>query len=157
MNVASLSRLALAMVVFAMGFVASFAQQRPGPEGFQAKVLDNSNGSQYVMLGWFGMQGNDVPGSYNVYQASKETEDLTKFTKIGSVVVDPAKPPRENFYTYNVENLAAGTYTFFVRAVWGNEESARTMIKVVTIKDKSATPILFVQRQTPARRFVTAS
>ena len=144
MNVASLSRLALAMVVFAMGFVASFAQQRPGPEGFQAKVLDNSNGSQYVMLGWFGMQGNDVPGSYNVYQASKETEDLTKFTKIGSVVVDPAKPPRENFYTYNVENLAAGTYTFFVRAVWGNEESARTMIKVVTIKDKSEKKVIIV-------------
>ena len=144
MKIASLSRLALAMVVFAMGFVASFAQQRPGPEGFQAKVLDNNAGSQYVMLGWYGMQGSDVPDSYNVYQASKETEDLTKFTKIGSVVVDPAKPPRENFYTYNVENLAAGTYTFFVRAVWGNEESARTMIKVVTVKDKSEKKVIIV-------------
>jgi hypothetical protein len=144
MNIASLSRLALAMVVFAMGFVTSFAQQRPGPEGFQAKVLDNNAGAQYVMLGWFGVQGNDVPDSYNVYQASKETEDITKFTKIGSVVVDPAKPPRENYYTYNVENLAAGTYTFFVRAVWGNEESARTMIKVVTIKDKNEKKVVFV-------------
>ena len=144
MKIASLSRLALAMVVFAMGFVASFAQQRPGPEGFQAKVLDNNAGSQYVMLGWYGMQGSDVPDSYNVYQASKETEDLTKFTKIGSVVVDAAKPPRENFYTYNVENLAAGTYTFFVRAVWGNEESARTMIKVVTVKDKSEKKVIIV-------------
>lgn len=144
MNIASLSRLALAMVVFAMGFVSSFAQQRPGPDGFQAKVLDNNAGSQYVMLGWYGVKGNDVPDSYNVYQAPKETEDLTKFTKIGSVVVDPAKPPRENFYTYNVENLAAGTYTFFVRAVWGNEESARTMIKVVTIKDKSEKKVIIV-------------
>lgn len=144
MNIASLSRLALAMVVFAMGFVASFAQQRPGPEGFQAKILDNNAGSQYVMLGWYGIKGNDVPDSYNVYQASKETEDLTKFTKIGSVVVDPAKPPRDDFYTYNVENLAAGTYTFFVRAVWGNEESARTMIKVVTIKDKSEKKVIIV-------------
>lgn len=144
MKFASLSRLALAMVVFAMGFVASFAQQRPGPDGFQAKVLDNNAGSQYVMLGWYGIKGNDVPDSYSVYQASKETEDLTKFTKIGSVVVDPAKPPRDNFYTYNVENLAAGTYTFFVRAVWGNEESARTMIKVVTIKDKSEKKVIIV-------------
>lgn len=144
MNIASLSRLALAMVVFAMGFVASFAQQRPGPEGFQAKILDNNAGLQYVMLGWYGIKGNDVPDSYNVYQASKETEDLTKFTKIGSVVVDPAKPPRDDFYTYNVENLADGTYTFFVRAVWGNEESARTMIKVVTIKDKSEKKVIIV-------------
>ena len=144
MKFASLTRLALAMVVFAMGFVASFAQQRPGPDGFQAKVLENNAGSQYVMLGWYGIKGNDVPDSYNVYQASKETEDLTKFTKIGSVVVDPAKPPRDNFYTFNVENLAAGTYTFFVRAVWGNEESARTMIKVVTIKDKSEKKVIIV-------------
>lgn len=146
MNIASLSRLALAMVVFAMGFVTSFAQQRPGPEGFQAKVLANNAGGQYVMLGWFGIQGNDVPTAYNVYQAEGQTEDLTKFTKIGSVVVDPAKPPRENFYTYNVENLATGTYTFFVRAAWGNEESARTIIKVVTLQVNTEKKVTIVSK-----------
>lgn len=146
MNAASLSRLALALVVFAMGFVSSLAQQRPGPQGFQAKLLANNAGSKYVLLGWNGIDGNDIPNAYNVYQASGETEDLTKFEKIGSVVVDPATPPRENFYTYAVENLAAGTYTFFVRAVWGNEESARTPIKVITIATTSEKKITVVSK-----------
>ena len=146
MNVTSLSRLAIALVVFAIGFVTSMAQQRPGPQAFQAKVLASNSGDKYVLLGWNGIQGNDVPDAYNVYQATGETEDLAKFQKIGSVDVDAAKPPRENFFTYEVRNLAAGTYTFFVRAVWGNEESARTPIKVITLSTSAEKKVIIVSK-----------
>lgn len=146
MNTALLPRIVLSMLVLAMGFVTAIAQQRPGPTEFQAKVLATSTGVQYVQLGWLGITGNDMPSGYNVYQASGQTEDLTKFEKIGTVRVDPANPPRENFYTYAVERLTAGTYTFFVRAFWGNEESARTPIKVITLATNAEKKVTIVSK-----------
>lgn len=144
MNLGYFSRIAVAVLIFAMGFANTHAQQRPGADGFQAKVLQSNTGKQYVQLGWFASPQYPLPDAFNVYQATGQTEDMTKFTKIGSVAVDAAKPPRENFFTYNVENLTTGTYTFFVRATWGTEESARTMIKVITITDKNEKNVIIV-------------
>lgn len=146
MNLGYFSRIAVAVLMFAMGFANTYAQQRPGPDGFQAKVLQNSAGKQYVQLGWFASPQYPLPDAFNVYQATGQTEDMTKFTKIGSVAVDAAKPPRDNFFMYNIDNLAAGAYTFFVRAVWGTDEGNRTPIKVVVLKEKSDPKVIIVSR-----------
>ena len=140
----TLSRFLMTLLVVATGFIGLSAQQRPVPADFKAKVIAEPNASAYVVLQWLGIKSDEPPTAYHVYQAVGQTEDETKFDKIARIVVDPAKPPRENVYTHLVKELKPGVYTFFVRAVWGDNEGPRTPIKIVVIEQKAENKIWFV-------------
>jgi len=136
----------MTFAVIATGFLGLTAQERPAPMEFNAKLISSPNTVSYVLLSWIGIKGEDLPQAYNIYQASGQTEDVTKFDKVGSVAVDPKTPPRENIYTFSVKNLKAGVYTFFVKGVWGKDEGPRTRVKVVVIDGKVEAKIWFVSK-----------
>ncbi len=127
-------RFRAALVVLLTGVISAFAQY-PAPVNFTAKVVTAPNSPAYVLLSWKNNPDADAPTKYNVYRAVGETEDESKFDKIGSVATDPA--PREGVFTYKVQNLKAGTYTFFVKGAWADELGARTAIKVCVVEEPS--------------------
>ena len=138
-----LSRFLMTLVVIATGFISLVAQVRPTPSEFKAKVVAEPNAAAYVFLSWIGVTGDGQPAAYNIYMAAGQTEDETKFDKVGRVEVKPNDPPRENSYSFMVKDLKPGTYTFYVRGAWANDLGPRTPIKVLVIEDKTEAKIWF--------------
>lgn len=133
----------LAIVMMLAAFGARAAAPN-APVEFSGKVMYATNAAPYVILSWYEAKEGDRATRFDVYQASGQTEDLTKFDKIGSKDAYPADSIKERGrYTFEVRDLAAGTYTFFVRAVNADGESNRTQIKVLTIQ-KQEDRVVFV-------------
>lgn len=133
----------LAIVMMLATFGARAAAPN-APVEFSGKVMYATNTAPYVILSWYEAKEGDRATRFDIYQASGQTEDLTKFEKIGSKEAYPADSIKERGrYTFEVRDLAAGTYTFFVRAVNADGESNRTQIKVLTIQ-KQEDRVVFV-------------
>jgi len=113
----------LLMVIALLGSTSVFALTPPVNIGHTIK----SQNPLKVEL-WFVVDTRDMDAvEFAVYQASGQTEDMSQFTKIGTV----QKENKEKYY-YTVDNLAPGTYTFFVKSVdQGGNESDRSKITVV--------------------------
>jgi len=113
----------LLMVIALLGSTSLFALTPPVNIGHSVK----SQNPLKVEI-WFIIDNRDVDAvEYAVYQASGQTEDMSQFSKIGTV----QKGNKEKYY-YTVDNLAPGSYTFFVKSVdQGGNESERSMITVV--------------------------
>ena len=106
--VQNLHKALLLMVIALLGSTSLFALTPPVNIGHTVK----SQNPLKVEL-WFIVDSRDVDAiEYAVYQASGQTEDMSQFTKIGTV----QKTNKEKYY-YTVDNLAPGSYTFFVKSV----------------------------------------
>jgi protocatechuate 3,4-dioxygenase beta subunit len=123
----------LLMVIALLGSTSLFALTPPVNIGHTVK----SQNPLKVEL-WFIVDSRDVDAiEYAVYQASGQTEDMSQFTKIGTV----QKTNKEKYY-YTVDNLAPGSYTFFVKSVdQAGVESDRSMITVVKQKNEDNSKI----------------
>ncbi|MBS1562703.1 MAG: carboxypeptidase regulatory-like domain-containing protein [Bacteroidetes bacterium] len=127
--------LAMAVVVLSASVVAAFAGTPLPPREYGASVVMGDQNNQIVLLKWYATQDGPAATSFNIYQASGQTEDMTKFDKIGSVEAktqEPNTPPIK--YTFEVRDLKEGTYTFYIRAVNADGEGDRSVIRVVVIK-----------------------
>jgi hypothetical protein len=132
------------MLTLIVAFVANVAaQQLPAPTELTATVQGGANGaSGYVVLTWKGVT-SPAPLKYYVYQASGETEDVTKFNKVATI--PHSANNRENVYTATIQGLKAGVYTFFIRGYWdGGAEGLRTAVKVVEVKGTVTSGLRFV-------------
>jgi len=132
------------MLTLLVAFVANVAaQQLPAPTDLTATVQGGANGaSGYVVLTWKGVT-SPAPLKYYVYQASGETEDVTKFSKVATI--PHSANNRENVYTATIQGLKAGVYTFFIRGYWdGGAEGLRSAIKVVEVKGTATSGLRFV-------------
>lgn len=113
----------LFMVIALLGSTSVFALTPPVNIGHTVK----SQNPLKVEI-WFMTDSRDLDAvEFAVYQASGQTEDMSKFSKIGTV----QKTNKEKYY-YTVDNLAPGSYTFFVKSVdQGGNESDRSKITIV--------------------------
>lgn len=113
----------LLMVIALLGSSSVFALTPPVNIGHTVK----SQNPLKVEI-WFMTDSRDVDAvEYAVYQASGQTEDMSLFSKVGTV----QRTNKEKYY-YTTENLAPGSYTFFVKSVdQGGNESDRSKITVV--------------------------
>ncbi|MFN4985523.1 MAG: putative Ig domain-containing protein [Ignavibacteria bacterium] len=118
--------------------------QYPAPTDLTATAQGGANGmAGYVVLTWKGITSAPTPLKYYVYQASGETEDVTKFTKVAAI--PHSANTRENTYTATIQGLKAGVYTFFVKGYWdGGTEGPRSLIKVVEVKGTVTKGLRFV-------------
>lgn len=136
----------LALLALVISSAAVSAAAPLAPREFGASVGKGDQNKLIVTLFWLANQDGTPATSFDIYQATGQTEDMTKFDKIGTVEArtqEPNTPP--NKYTFTVSNLADGTYTFFIKAVNGDGTSDRTIIRVVTLKtDPVKTGIWFV-------------
>ncbi|MBU3678196.1 MAG: hypothetical protein FGM32_01125 [Candidatus Kapabacteria bacterium] len=118
--------------------------QYPSPTGLTATYTASSNGlSGYVVLSWNGIADyTPLPGKYSVHQASGITEDMSKFAMIGTVLHNAGN--RENRYSFTIQTIKSGTYTFYVRGLWTNGEGPRSAIVTLEVKTPDAPVIRFV-------------
>lgn len=133
---------ALAVVTGALSLTAQM--QYPSPTGLTATYTGSANGlSGYVVLSWNGIADyTPLPGKYSVHQAAGITEDMTKFEMIGTVLHNANN--RENRYSFTIQTIKAGTYTFFVRGIWPGAEGPRSAIVTLEVKTPDAPVIRFV-------------
>ncbi len=130
------------IALLAIGFVAmasnAVAQiQAPGkPIEFQAKPVEVTANGGWAKLMWMANRDGGIPTHFDIYMAEGETEDQSKFEKVGSVDVDPNGQPGTMFMYYQ-KDLPLGTYTFYVVAVNNGGESDRSLLRVVTLKVNS--------------------
>jgi uncharacterized GH25 family protein len=113
----------LLIVIALLGSTSVFALTPPVNIGHTVK----SQNPLKVEL-WFVVDTRDMDAvEYAVYQASGQTEDMSQFSKVGTV----QRTDKEKYY-YTAENLAPGSYTFFVKSVdQGGNESERSKITIV--------------------------
>jgi len=127
--------LAMAVVVLSASVVAAFAGTPLPPREYNAYVVMGDQNNQIVLLKWYATQDGAAATSFNVYQASGQTEAITMFDKIGTVEAKAQEPNTPAIkYTFEVRDLKEGTYTFFIRAVNADGEGDRSVIRVVVIK-----------------------
>jgi hypothetical protein len=126
--------------------IAAIAQVRPAPTNVTALYTTGAaNAGGFVTVSWSGVTdpaGNALASKYTVYQASGITDDATKFEKVGSVEHNSGN--RENRYTFVVQGLKAGWYTFFVRAVYSEGDGPRSSIAKVEVKTTETPVIRFI-------------
>ncbi|MBU3742457.1 MAG: T9SS type A sorting domain-containing protein [Candidatus Kapabacteria bacterium] len=132
------------MAALIMMFVATAVKAAApnAPVEFSAKVTYPTGAAPVVVLMWYEAREGDKATEFQIFRAEGQTEDLTKFTKIATV---PARDGERGKYTWDTRDIAAGTYTFFVRAINADGESNRTVIKVLTITTQERR-ILFVTK-----------
>lgn len=93
--------------------------------------------SQYkAILQWLPSESewentNRRPIGYYVYRATGQTEDLSQFTRIGTIPADTVY--HRQVYSYTDQPLNAGTYSYYVTAYNSDGESPRSNIRVVTV------------------------
>lgn len=130
----SLSRAWLVVLTLILGATSVFAEAPHSAVEFNAMVQTAPNGGpKFVTLYWYMAQEGTMATSFDVYMAKGETEDETAFEKIGTVETRTLEPRGK--YTFKVENLDAGIYTFYVVAVNADGSSDRTRIKVVNLNN----------------------
>jgi hypothetical protein len=140
-----LQRIGMMLSVLIASVMSVSAQvQYPAPTDLTATVQGGANGSiGYVVLTWKGITSDPAPLKYTVYQASGETEDVTKFTKVAAIPHNANT--RENTYTATIQVQKVGVYSFFVKGYWdGGTEGPRTAIKVVEVKGTATKGLRFV-------------
>lgn len=124
--------------------VAVSAQTLPPPTNIKATYQAGANGTVgYVVVTWNGITSTPTPLKYYVFQASGQTEDVTKFTKVAAIA--HSANTRENAYSTTVQGLKAGLYTFFVKGYWdGGTEGPRTAIATVEVPGTQTNGLRFV-------------
>lgn len=140
-----LSRIGVMLSVLVASVMSIYAQvQYPAPTELTATVQGGANGMPgYVVLTWKGITSDPAPLKYLIYQASGQTEDVTKFTKVAAI--PHSANTRENTYTATIQGLKTGVYTFFVKGYWdGGVEGSRTAVKVVEVKGTTTSGLRFV-------------
>lgn len=140
-----LQQIGMMVSVLVASVMSASAQVRyPAPTELTATVQGGANGTAgYVVLTWKGITKDAAPLKYTVYQASGETEDVTKFTKVAAILHN--SKALENTYTATIQGLKAGVYSFFVKGYWdGGIEGPRTAIKVVEVKGTVTSGLRFV-------------
>lgn len=140
-----LQRIGMMLSVLVASVICVSAQvQYPAPTELTATVQGGANGTPgYVVLTWKGITSDPAPLKYNVYQATGQTEDVTKFTKVAAI--PHSANTRENTYTATIQGLKSGVYTFFVKGYWdGGAEGARTAVKVVEVSGVVTKGLRFV-------------
>lgn len=140
-----LQRIGIMLSVLVASVMSVSAQvQYPAPTDLTATAQGGANGmAGYVVLTWKGITSTPTPLKYYIYQASGETEDVTKFTKVAAIA--HSANTRENTYTATIQGLKAGVYTFFVKGYWdGGTEGPRSVIKVVEVKGTVTKGLRFV-------------
>lgn len=135
-----LTGMAALMMMFAATALKAAAPN--APVEFNAKVTYPTGAAAVVVLTWYEAREGDKATEFQIFRAEGETEDLTKFTKVATV---PARDGDRGKYTWDSRDIATGTYTYFVRAINADGESARTAIKVLTIKEQERR-LIFVTR-----------
>ena len=137
------------IALLAIGFVAmasnAVAQiQAPGkPIEFQAKAVEVTANGGWAKLMWMASRDGGIPTHFDIYMAEGETDDQSKFEKVGGVDVDPNTPVERYTFTYLQKDLPLGTYTFYVVAVNNGGESERSVLRVVTLKVNGGTDKIF--------------
>jgi hypothetical protein len=142
---AAIQRFVLVAIAVLSSALSMTAQtQYPSPTGLTATYTASANGlSGYVVLSWNGIADfTPLPGKYSVHQASGITEDMTKFAMIGTVLHNAGN--RENRYSFTIQTIKSGTYTFYVRGLWTNGEGPRSAIVTLEVKTPDAPVIRFV-------------
>lgn len=128
------------IVLMALAFVSASSLMTaqldvPGkPIEFQAKAVEVTPNGGWAKLMWMANREGGIPTEFNIYIAEGETDDMSKFEKIGGVAVDPNDMPDNGVFTYIVKDLPLGTYSFYVVAVNASGESQRSVIRVVVLK-----------------------
>ncbi|MEN9281657.1 MAG: hypothetical protein RL594_592 [Bacteroidota bacterium] len=132
------------VVMFAIvGVLSLSAQALPTPTELTVTTLPGQNGGlATAVVAWNGIAGPDAPLKYVVYRAEGETENESKFSKVGTVPHNAGN--RENRYTFTLQGVKAGTYTFFVRGYWQNGEGPRSAIAVLEVKTPETPVIAFI-------------
>ncbi len=126
-----------------IGIASAGAQVRPVPTEVKAVAGQSNLSSSVVTVSWNGITGSSTPMKYYVYQASGVTEDKSKFVRIATV--PHSQNTRENRYSFAVQGVKAGTYTFYVSAYWENGgEGERSSIATVEVTQSEAPVIRFV-------------
>lgn len=134
--------LVIASVAMASNAIAQI--QAPGkPIEFQAKAMEVTANGGWAKLMWMASRDGGIPTHFDVYMAEGETDDQSKFEKVGGVDVDPNTPVERYTFTYLQKDLPLGTYTFYVVAVNNGGESDRSVLKVVTLKVNGGTDKIF--------------
>lgn len=118
------------MLVAVMLAPSALAQVNvPGkPVEFEAKLVERGTA---VKLMWSVNREGGLPSDFVVSMAQGETEDTSLFTRVGEVT---AKANMAT-YSYLIENLTSGTYSFYVVARNSAGVSIRSAIKVVVVGD----------------------
>ena len=139
-----LQRIGMMLSVLVASFVGAGAQILPAPTNIKATYQAGANGTVgYVVVTWNGITATPSPLKYNVYQASGQTEDVTKFTKVAAI--PHSANTRENAYSAAIQGLKAGLYTFFVKGYWdGGTEGPRTAIATVEVPGTQTKGLRFV-------------
>ncbi len=128
----SLSRAWLVILTLILGATSVFAEAPRSAVEFNAFVsAEPSGGAKYVTLYWYMAHEGTPATGFDVYIAKGETEEPSAFKKIGTVEAR-ANEPRGK-YTFKVENLDAGVYTFYVIAFNADGSADRSRIKVVNL------------------------
>ncbi|MDB5033166.1 MAG: hypothetical protein JWQ98_407 [Chlorobi bacterium] len=117
-NRLSLHRSLFVMLALLLIGGATAMATTPGtPAGFRGWFVAGNPGPGYVQLMWFnGDSLNPSGGSYNVYQADGADSLHPTYAKIATVA-------DSNGMGYYSATLPDGTYSFYVKAVSGNQES----------------------------------
>ena len=139
------TKIGLVLTALLAFVVSNHAQQQyPAPTDLVVTVQGGANGSAaYAVLTWKGITAAPTPLKYTIWQASGETEDQTKFTKVATI--PHSANTRENTYTATIQGLKAGVYTFFVKGYWdGGIDGPRSVIKVVEVKGTVTSGLRFV-------------
>ncbi len=126
---------------------ASALADAPGkPVEFNASPLGTSGTT--IELTWMANRSGDAPTAYQVFMAEGKTEDLAAFTMIHVDTIDTPNGSAGRF-TYQVTDLSAGWYSFYVRFLNADGPSDRSIIRIVELKevntpsDKPGKPVEF--------------
>lgn len=137
---ATLLRSAVLLLVLFLSTSAVKADAPGKPVEFGYKVVEANTEGAMVKLMWMSNRDGGTPTSFDVYMAEGQTEDESKFTKIGTVEAEPNSVK----YDYLTNRLEPGTYTFYVVAVNADGSSTRSIIKVVTIQKQDNKPAITI-------------
>ena len=120
----------MTLAVLALAFTATAVRAEvPGkPVEFGARVVENGT---MVKLTWMANRDGGEPTMFCIFIADGETENEDDF----ELLKEDDFRPVQGLYSYLVQDLEPGTYTFFVKAKNDDGTSQRSIIRVVTIEE----------------------
>ncbi len=125
-------------VIKVVNLKGSNTSGKPGkPIEFTAKVVEEGT---MVKLLWGTNREGGWPDKFCIFIAEGETEDMDDFTLLAEV----ESQPNTIMYSYLVQDLEPGTYTFYVIAKNADGSSDRTPIKVVVLGNKPPAKKMFI-------------
>ena len=122
------SRMALAVLAFVFTATAVHAEAPGKPVEFGARVVENGT---MVKLTWMANRDGGEPTMFCIFIADGETENEADF----ELLKEDDFTAVQNLYSYLVQDLEPGTYTFFIKAKNDDGTSERSIIRVVTLEE----------------------